>query len=527
MSGLKVLEELLADGKIDRREFLSRATAAGVSAAAATTALGRTALAATPKQGGRFRIGAVGGATSDSLDPATMLDFMTANIGWQTRNNLVEIDSKARPIPELAQSFEANDDATRWVFKLRKGVQFHNGKSFTAEDVVFSINRHRGEDSASVAKSLLESLADVKVDDKHTVVFTLNSGNVDFPFVLTDYHLQICPAGTEDFEDGMGTGGYVLQSYDPGVRSFATRNPNYWKEGRAHFDEVESINITDSAARMSALLSDDHDAMLRVERQTAKRLAEAPNVQLVEAEGGPHFLMSMLTNRPPFNDVNLRRAMKHAVDREELVAKVLHGYGTPGNDHPIAPYMRYYASELPPREYDPDKAKFYLKKAGMDSFATEFHASDLVLNIAVDAGVLYKEQAAPASIDVTVMQEPADGYWSDVWRVVPFFANYFSTRPSEDTMFSIGYAADAAWNPSFWDNERFNKLLRQARAELDEAKRRDMYVEMQRIMRDEGGSIIPLFLTNLDGASAKIRHGPIAGNFDFDGWRAHERWWFA
>jgi peptide/nickel transport system substrate-binding protein len=239
MSKLQELESLFTEGKITRREFIARVSALGLAAAVSPTLLATPARAAMPKKGGRLRLGVAGGSTTDSLDPALAEDAFMQNLGWQLRNCLVEIDSKGNPIPELAESWESTPDASKWTFKLRKGVEFHNGKTVDSEDVVFSMNHHRGKDSKSAAKGIVDPIKDIKADGKDSVVFTLEGGNADFPFILSDYHLTIFPAGTANIKkDGTGTGGYILVSYEPGVRSLTKRNPNYWKEGRA--DQTKS-----------------------------------------------------------------------------------------------------------------------------------------------------------------------------------------------------------------------------------------------------------------------------------------------
>jgi peptide/nickel transport system substrate-binding protein len=125
------------------------------------------------------------------------------------------------------------------------------------------------------------------------------------------------------------------------------------------------------------------------------------------------------------------------------------------------------------------------------------------------------------------VREPNDGYWSDVWMKKPFCAVYWGGRPTEDWMFSIEYAADAKWNDAYWKHERFNKLLKLARAELDEKKRREMYVEMQHIVRDQGGVVVPMFANYVMGLTEKVQHGKMGANWDLDGLRSVERWWFA
>ena len=251
MNKIDKLKSQFARGDISRRRFMEGALALGMTLAGATSVVSK-AMAATPNKGGLFRLGLAGASTTDSLDPATYISTFT-QIGMTNavHNNLTEVAQDGNLIPELAESLGASDDARVWTFKLRKGVEFHNGKSLEADDVIASVNHHRGEDSKSAAKPLLSDLVEIKADGKNTVVFELKSGNADFPFVMNDYHIPILPSkdGTILWEDGIGTGGYTLVSMDAGVRMRLKRNPNYWKEGRAHFDEVELLGISDSTAR--------------------------------------------------------------------------------------------------------------------------------------------------------------------------------------------------------------------------------------------------------------------------------------
>jgi len=526
MSTLKDLEKLFLQGKMSRREFLSRAAALGLSAAIVPSLWAAPARAATPKQGGRLRLGLAGGATTDSMDPATITDMMMQVINQgQIRNTLVEIDHANNPIPELAESWEATPDAKQWVFKLRKGVEFHNGKTMDAADVVYSINHHRGENTKSAAKGIVEPIADIKADGKETVVFTLTGGNADFPYILSDYHLTISPAGS-NFLDGMGTGGYILKDYEPGVRCFVVRNPNYFKPDRAHFDEVETLGIADVNARTNALKTGQIDVMNRCELKTVHLLKRSPGIQVMQQNGFKHYTFAMLCNTPPYDDNDVRLAMKYAIDREQMVKTILRGYGTVGNDHPISPANRYHADDLPQRTYDPDKAKFHLKKAGMEQAVFHLHCADAAFEGALDAGVLYKEQAAKAGVTIEVVREPNDGYWSNVWMKKPWCAVFWGGRPTEDMMFSTAYAEDASWNDTFWKNKRFNELLVAARAELDETRRGAMYKEMQQIVRDDGGVVVPMFAADLSAATDRIEHGPLAANWELDGFRCAERWWF-
>ena len=527
---LRWLESELGKGRIGRREFMGRAAALGVTTALASSLAGKVASAA-PKVGGHLRVGLGHGSTTDSLDPATYENGYMAAVNYSIHNHLAEVGQSGGLDPELAESWEASADASTWTFKLRSGVEFHNGKSLTAEDVVASVNHHRGEDSKSAAKPLLEQVEDIQTDGSDKVVVRLTGGNADFPYVISDYHIAILPSkdgAIEDPNTPIGTGPFVLESYDPGVRSSFKRNANYFKgDGRPYFESMELLSIVDVAARTNALTSGEIDVMDRCDLKTVHLLKRNPNVKVEQTTGTLHYTFPMRTDTPPFDNNDLRLALKYAVDREELLQKVLKGFGALGNDHPISPSNRYHASSLPQRTYDVDKAKFHLKKSGMEGITVELSAADAAFAGAVDAAVLYKEHAAKAGINIEVAREPNDGYWSNVWMKKPWCACYWGGRPTEDWMFSTAYAAGASWNDTFWDHERFNKLLIEARAELDESKRGQMYTEMQQIVADEGGVVVPFFANYVFATSTKIEHGEMQGNWDLDGDKFMERWWFA
>ncbi len=531
MKTIKELERMLANGKISRREFMAQTTALGATAALSPMLMSGTAQAAEPKKGGHLRVGVGHGSTTDSLDPATFENGFMSNLDYSLHNQLTEVDENGDLIPQVAESWEASDDAVQWTFKLRQGVEFHNGKTLTAADVVASINHHRGEDTKSAAKPIVEPVQDLKADGNDTVVFTLSGGNADFPFIMSDYHLPIQPAkddGTLDWEGGVGVGGYVLKAFEPGVRAEVTRNPDYWKEGRAHFDSAEQLSIVDVTARTNALTTGEIDVMDRCDIKTLHLLERNQDLSIGETTGYAHFSVPMRTDTPPFDNNDVRLALKYALDRDALLQTVLRGHGLVGNDHPISTANRYHASELPQRSYDPDKAKFHMKQAGLTELTVPLHAADAAFGGAVDAAVLYQEHAKKAGIKIDVIREPNDGYWSNVWMAKPWCMCYWSGRPTEDWMFSTAYASGSDWNDSFWEHEKFNVLLLEARAELDEAKRREMYVEMQRIVSDEGGVVVPMFNNYIFATSKKVQHSEVmGGDGDLDGNKLIERWWFA
>lgn len=512
-------------GSIGRRAFL-----AGSAAAAAALHLPLKGFAAEPSKGGTFRLGIADYATVDTLNPTMSETRFQLNLGWQLRNNLVEVGPGGTLVPELAVSWEGSGDAKTWVVKLRQGVEFHNGKTLTPEDVIYSINLHRAEGTTSGAKPFVAPIEEIKVGAPDEVIFTLKSGNVGFPSILAHYALTIVPADETDFDGGLGTGGYILETFEPGVRSLVKRNPNYWKAGAAHFDSVELIGIKDVSARTSALVSGEIDAYNFVDLKTIGLLERQSNVKVQRVAGKTHYVFAMLCDAAPFTDKNVRQAMKYAIDREEILAKILNGYGTVGNDQPINGAYQYYDAALEQRTYDPDQAKFYLKQAGLGDVKAKLHVSELPFAGAADAAQLFREQAAPCGIDIEVVREPEDGYWSNVWTQVPFFAARWSGRINEDVMIATAYSSEAmstGWNETHIQNERLDMLLEAGRTEFDDAKRAEIYAELQALIRDESGAIIPVFADIVDAASDKVAHGELSSDWDLDGGRASERWWFA
>ncbi|MEM1303010.1 MAG: ABC transporter substrate-binding protein, partial [Pseudomonadota bacterium] len=280
-------------------------------------------------------------------------------------------------------------------------------------------------------------------------------------------------------------------------------------------------------ARMSGLLSNTLHAIGSPETKTAGRLADAPGFELVQVAATQHYTCDMRADMDPFTDSQLRQAVKWGINRQEIVDKVLGGYGTVGNDLPISSGQQFYNDQLEQREFDPDKAKFHLKQAGLDGADLTLSTSDGAFGGAVDAALLMQASMAGAGMNVTVDRRPADGYWSEVWLQVPWCMVYWNGRPTIDWMMSSTYTSDSDWNSSAFRNATFDNLLVTARAEADEAKRRDMYHEAQRIFWEESGTSVFAFANILIGHSDALAHGPVGVSRRMDDSRLQRRWWMA
>ncbi|WP_106746616.1 ABC transporter substrate-binding protein [Yoonia maritima] len=510
---------------ISRRGLLKTGVAAGVLGLSGMPLRAQT-------RGGKFTAGLNGANTSDSWDGRTHADMFMIGAGMgAVFDCLTENGADGSLKGELAESWEASPDAKVWTFNLRQGVTFHNGKSFGADDVIESLQLHVAEGSKSGAQPIVSAITEMKKITEHQVQFTLASGNADFPYLMSDYHLLIYPAGQieEAIAKGIGTGLYEVVAFDPGVRFVGKRYENHYKgDSAGFFDEIEYIAINDNTARMNALLTGQVDAINRIDFKGEALLNANPAVRVQEVTGNQHYTFPMHTNTAPFDDVNVRQALKYGINRQEMVDKILLGHGQVGNDSPIGPANQYYNADMEQLAYDPDKAKFHLQQAGLDSLSIDLSASNAAFEGAVDAAQLFQASASAGGININVVQEPADGYWSNVWLKKPFCACYWSGRATEDWMFSSAYESGAPWNDTKWENARFQELLIAARAELDSDTRRDQYGEMQQILSTEGGALVPMFANYVQAVNNRIASPDVVGNlWQMDNCRMAERWWGA
>jgi peptide/nickel transport system substrate-binding protein len=522
-----LLKREFLKGKVSRRDFNAGLMSMGLTAAAAGAFVSQTtkeAEAAEPVQGGYMRVACGSSHAGDTLDPAKIVGDIDITRSGLLYNRLIDFLPGQDLVGNLATSWEPNGDATVWTIELMDGVEFHNGKTLTADDVIYSFNEHIKEGSESPSKPLLEPIVEMKADGPNVLVITLNSGNADFPTLLGhDYHTSILPEGWVDGDDVVGTGPYSLAEFTPGRESVVDRFANYWKEDSAYVDTFITQGIPDNAARGNALRSGDIDMTLRVEARLASLMDQDPGVTVVSTPSGSFFIWDMMCDRAPTSDVNVRLALKHAVDRQYLVDNVLQGHGVVANDFPVNPAAPTYCREIPQHTYDPDKAKFYWDKTGLTSI--ELAVSNAGHANAVDSSVILQEQAAQAGIDVVLNRVPDDGYWSHTWMQQPFNVSGWNSRPTADLILTIAHACGGSWNETAWCNERFDELLVMGRVETDPEKRLAIYCEACTLLHDDGGAFIPFFSNYVEGVRTRIQnfHGSSAFALGA-GWPYEEIW---
>ena len=486
---------------VRRRRLLQSALAAAV--------LGASGLASRPaRAGGVLQAALSGGSAADSWDPRRPRGmFMVAASQGAVFDTLTEVAADGTLKGELATGWEASPDARRWTVTLRDGVSFHNGRRLTAEDVLASLALHR--EPASPAHALVSGIEEMRAISPRDLRFTLRSGNADFPYLLADPHLVILPADdmAEAMARGIGTGLYRVERFDAGRRFIGTRVTEHWKDGSAGwFDRVDFLALADPEARLRALAEGRVDAADALPPAALATLDSDPRLRLIRQTGNLQYGFAA---DPGLDSADLRLALKHAMDRPRLVTEVLGGYGQPGRDTPIGPANPYFSGATPPA-HDPDRARFHLRRAGLEGFPLPVSAAETAFPGAAQAADLLGETlplrpACPGDPALRALISPG--------------------RATEDWSLSM---APAACAPCDGSRARFDTLLQTARAEFDSARRAELYAELQMMGASSGGLILPMAADHLQGLSRRLATPATQGAlWQMDDARMAERWWIA
>ncbi|MEQ4619026.1 MAG: ABC transporter substrate-binding protein [Corticimicrobacter sp.] len=487
-----------------RRDILRLSMATGLSMSAAGLLLyGGPALAEAPRRGGRLRVAASNSSVADTLDPAKGTNSGDYMRQFMFYSGLTELDDQMHAQPALAESFESPDGRV-WHLKLRQGVVFHDGKPFTADDVVYSLLRHKDPATASKAKSLADQFETVVAEGPHDVRIELVSPNVDLPALLGTSHFLIIADGTTDFALANGTGPYRSKSFTPGGSVVGVRNENFWKNGKPYLDEIELIGLTDQAARVNGLLAGDLHMVTTVGPRDIERLRAGGRHEVLETRSGLYTNLILRQDADVVRDPDFVMAMKYLQNRERVRDAILRGYGTLANDHPVPDWHPYYMKDLPQRAYDPDRARFHVERGKLQGKGGDLVCTPNVEG-SVDGAQLLQQSARTVGLQLNVRRVPYDGYWSNHWMKHPMSYGSINPRPTLDALFSQFYKSDSPWNESGWQNTQFDELLVQARAELDEGKRKQMYGDMQVLISEQCSVLIPVFISFLDAYDKRVK----------------------
>lgn len=497
-----------------RRTFLRGTLAAGVAAGITPALLGRMAQAQDIKRGGVLKIA----TTSPSvIDPHQLQDPGGRATVQPVVNYLVRVTPDLQVVPELATEW-SSDDAQNWTVKLRQGVKFHNGRDFTADDVVATFDRLVDPEVASAARSAFSFLSKgktIKVDD-HTVRFELERKLGDFPYSLNTYQAAILPADWPgDFaKNPIGTGPFRLTRYEPTQYAEYEKFDGYWEPDLPYLDGVRIDFFEDVAAQITALQTGEAHLMQSIPLDSvAALLPEDHDLTVLSAASSTYAQLAMRTDMAPFNDKRVRQALAYSIDRDLLVESLWSGYAQVGNDHMIAPvYPLSQGVKLEQRKQDYERAKQLLADAGFpDGIDVELRTHP-IFGLPQYAQAV-QEMAKPAGIRIALLVEESDLYYQ-YWNTTPFGLEVWIHRPSPGQLLNIGYRCGAEWNVPHWCNDTFDKLVSELDATVDQARRNEVAGQIAEIMNDDTPAIVAFFYETLRPISNNVK-GMAAEPTDF------------
>ena len=495
--------------KVSRRRFLAS------TAAVTGSLLLQPSFAAFAADAKTLRIAArEADGSAATMDPAfNTSDPDSARISL-AYERLVVLDESFTPAPQLAESWSSNDTADTWTFKLKPGVKFQDGTPLSARDVIYTYRRLVDPAVGSPAAASM-SVVDpdgISASDDLTVTFRLKGPVVEFPGLIANRFTYIVKDGAlaEDLRTkGIGSGPFKVERFVPGEEpSVFVKSEHYWREGYPKVDVVELRSIPDTAAHMSALQSGQIDLSWDVPRIGLAALEGNADVAVQSVPSPFVMSFSMLVDTPPFDDVRVRTAMKLVVDRQQMIDIALSGRGRVGYDTPVAPWVQYGLPETD-RPRDIAKAKQLLAEAGHpDGIDVELYTSEATEGF-IDMATLYQAMASEAGIRVKINKTPADDYFANIWRKVPFCCSSKSGRNADEAMATF-YLSDAKWNDTHWQNKEFDGYIAEARRTVDRARRTEIYQAAQRLLQEDGGAIVPMFSDAVGATRANV-----------SGWKVH------
>lgn len=522
-------------GGLTRREVLQRAAAIGAAATVpAALATGAEAATPTPKRGGRLRVGLIGGGEArDNLDPHREggSSQMSQAVRQLCYSKLTDQRPDGSYALQLAASIEPNQNATVWQIKLKRGVEFSDGSTLTADDVIYSLKRilDVNDPNMAAARGNIDMIDPngIKKVDKYTLTIKLLRPWSDMRAALGQRYISIVKKGAKPpFEVGnfIGTGAFKLTSWTPGRHYTYAANRNYFETGKPYLDSLDIVGIPDSVARVNALVAGQVDAICSVPAAQVPVIRRAGK-KLIVNPGGSWTPIVMNTNAAPFTDRRVRQAMKLLIDRKQAIKSALGGYGDVGNDL-FARRDPLYDSSIPQRAYDPEKARSLLRSAGALDQQFTLWATDAVAD-ATPMALVFAQGAKKAGLKLTVEQAPSSTFWSQTWGVQPFTFSSWGYRPffSQWVQSFVSFnAQETKWNNS--SQQQASRMVYRAAATSDTAKQKRLTSAAQELLWEDGGYIIPYFLQTLDAASPRVQ-GITPHVFPFLSWFRMWNFWLS
>lgn len=455
---------------------------------------------ATPVRGGIAKMSVSGASANESLDPAISSQVSAIALCSMVYEMLVEPDNDFNLHPMLATSWESTD-ATKWTFHLRPDVTFHDGSPLTAEDVVFSIRRLLDEKVGSPLfgrlSPILKANDITKVDDA-TVELKLQSADAHLPLLLGQRTAAIVKAGTTAFTTGtaQGTGPFKIDRFTPGQEWSVKRNDAYWQKGLPYLDGVQCNAVAEQATKVQTVVSGDAHVCDAIDFSTAARLKDQAGVELARLRDALILNIVMDSSQKPFDDPKVVKAIKLAVDRDQVQKLAYRGFGSLAADTPAPTSDPFYPAALGTPARDVAAAKQLLTEAGHpDGIDLELFTTQATGGM-VDLAVTFAKSVEEAGIRVKITQRPVDTYFSDVWMKKPFYTNYWGRRQTGESI-SVAYVSDAPWNETRMSSPALDTAMTEYRSTTDEKVQTAKLNEALEIISKEGSTVIPVFVDSV------------------------------
>ena len=482
----------------------------GLLGGGAALAAGALAAGCAPESSGgsgidEFTAVIQGAGAGEGIDPGINHLFIDEARHKALYDGLFEVDDRMRPVPRLATGAEPTADATRWRIELRD-ARWHDGRAFTADDVLFTLSRILGpaRDRPFIAAKTLGhvDLRHCKAIGRHAVEIALRQPSFDFLSALASYGTRIVPDGTTDFTKPVGTGPFRFASFEPGRQLVATANADYW-DGAPKIARLSILSV-DADARLTAIQGGQADFADGLTASATRTLRGAKDVTVHDTHDAGVYYFAAKTDRPPFDDVDVRRALMHLADRRELVKVALQGKADVGNDV-FGHGYRYYA-DLPQHSYDPDKAAALLRRAGADGLSFRLFTAPAAIGL-VEAAQLFARQARKAGVHVEVATGAKDTYYTEALRTDALTMGQSGPIPIPNH-FAERLVSGAPQNRTMFADARFDQLYAKAQRTADDGKRADVYRSMHEICHDHGGFVFWAYPYHSVAARSEYRHVP-------------------
>lgn len=544
---LPVLKEQLAERKVGRREFLRTATLLGMSAATAYGCVGKVfgpgaipaARAEKMPKGGTVRIGM---AVHEIEHPHAYNWVYPANISTHVLGRLAVINQDNITEPWLCESWEASEDLKTWTFNLRD-LKWHNGRQFTADDVVWNfkhiLDPATGSSSVGLMKGyLLEEYDTGKKDDDGNPVMSTRLWdanaieklddrtvrfNLQVPQLAIPEHLDHYTNAIVDPEEGgvfkpgsNGLGAFTLTEHAVGIKAVLEARKEPFFMGGPYIDRLEFIDVgEDPSANIAALASQQVHGLYQVDTAQYEILKRIPHVNVHEVATSATAVVQMIIDRKPFDERKVRLAMRYGMDAEQVLQFAQRGLGLEAEHHFVCPIHPDYAP-LPKMTRDVEKAKTLLKEAGYpDGVSFVINAKkDPAWELAAVQAMAEQWKECGINAEINVM--PSAQFW-DVWDKFDCGFVEWAHRPLGFMVLSLGFRSGVPWNPTMFADEEFDSLLTKAEGTLDLEKRKEIMKQVEVIMQERGPICQPVWRSIITGMDKKVKGYRMHPQYHFRG----------